>query len=254
MNDKTWDWSLGSETSEQKEKSFPKVGQNGSDLELKPKVTHLTAFKSENLTPQWSVESQMSQDSSDDIVHTSESDKSHKMSRSSTISQSPISGQELNVEVKQDRIASPVSPRVENQNSESLGNREILTKREQLSVAFPRTTATPPKNQGPPLQPNQNPYKKTSLLSHKSANAFASSQGANLEMLPDNAEQPDLPELRKIPSVKPAQQWQGNVEITAPINDRNQYLETGQLSDVDVNRSESDNNHESGVGNFSFNY
>ncbi|KRT78287.1 hypothetical protein AMK59_7091, partial [Oryctes borbonicus] len=45
---------------------------------------------SENLTPQWSTESQMSQESSDDVLQTSESDK--MLSRSSTISQSPISG------------------------------------------------------------------------------------------------------------------------------------------------------------------
>ncbi|GJQ86246.1 hypothetical protein Trydic_g8945 [Trypoxylus dichotomus] len=44
----------------------------------------------ESLTPQWSTESQMSQESSDDILQTSESDK--MLSRSSTISQSPISG------------------------------------------------------------------------------------------------------------------------------------------------------------------
>lgn len=48
--------------------------------------------KIDHLTPQWSTESQMSQESSDDVLHTSESDKI--LSRSSTVSQSPISGQD----------------------------------------------------------------------------------------------------------------------------------------------------------------
>lgn len=51
--------------------------------------------KLSDLTPQWSMESQVSQDSSEDILPTSESDKSKIISRSSTVSQSPISGQEF---------------------------------------------------------------------------------------------------------------------------------------------------------------
>lgn len=76
--------------------------------------------------------------------------------------------------------------------------------------------------------------------------------GVNLETLPDNSERPDqMPTVetvqktvRKTSTVQP--QWAENCEI-APINDRNQYLETGQLSDADVpvySQSGNDNQQE----------
>jgi hypothetical protein len=57
-----------------------------------------------------------------------------------------------------------------------------------------------------------------------------------LETLPDNSEQPDpipVQPARKISS-NGSHPWAENNE--APINDRNQYLETAQLSDVDFNQ------------------
>lgn len=55
-----------------------------------PKHISVSKLKNENLTPQWSIESQVSQDSSDDVLLTSESDnRSNVLSRSSTVSHSP---------------------------------------------------------------------------------------------------------------------------------------------------------------------
>lgn len=110
-------------------------------------------------------------------------------------------------------------------------------------------TPPPPKNtQTPPLPPSgstdehKNIYKRTGVLSHKAANKLRSATGSstansylapfhnqnvNLETPPDNSEQPDPVPLGKTAN-KPLQQWPDNNE--APINDRNQYLETGQLS------------------------
>lgn len=285
-NDKTWDWSIGADnnsivsdnkTDEHNEQMFPKVGetymQNVKPESTPPlskqnlKMPHLNAIKNDNLTPQWSVESQMSQDSSDDIVHTSESDKSHKLSRSSTISQSPLSGHDANFElsVKQDFDANldtkRLSPSYNDNFVETSGNREILSNKDsRTATKNERATSTPPKTLPPPIQQNRdnskNPYKQNAGFTHRAVNKFSSNiqqdnsagsnQGVNLETLPDNAEQPDLPQkkpsMRRISPSKHVQQWQENIEI-APINDRNQYLETGQLSDIDLNQSDGSSNN-----------
>lgn len=324
-NDTTWDWSVdetnataqasyqqqvpnvnrGSETL-QNEQVFPKVENKQLQnvmTKLEPHenvqasqstrstvLDHLTATgkrgKIESLTPQWSVESQMSQDSSDDVLHTSESDKSHLLSRSSTISQSPISAHDGNIDItiKQETFEHP-----EYDNAQALQeNKEILTNRDvqdfqikppfvQSGISTPppakqfapviksEATSLAPKIQTPPLLPPQNYaddsknlYKLTSGLTHKVANRFRTTntspdprsvyqnqsnfqtiynQSVNLETLPDNSEQPDFPQpnqtTRRASLSKSSPHWQENVEV-APINDRNQYLETGHLSDADL--------------------
>lgn len=301
-NDKTWEWSVsdnnsvgGDNKSEEENKQlFSKVSENyvqNIKSEIQPeaaqpversskqhlKMTHLNAIKNENLTPQWSVESQMSQDSSDDIIHTSESDKSHKLSRSSTISQSPLSAHDTNFESSSRQEQLPFDSNLElsvkhpspsyNDNqkfTETSGNREILGNKEfpasqMRTTKTERVTSTPPKSQTPILPPPvQNPYKQNLGYSHRSANKFlniqqdnglqgsSNIQGVNLETLPDNSEQPDLPQkkpsMRRISPSKNVQLWQENIEV-APINDRNQYLETGQLSDIDLNQSDSSSNN-----------
>ncbi|EFA12359.2 hypothetical protein TcasGA2_TC002065 [Tribolium castaneum] len=128
--DETWNWNLE---------------------EAKPPEAPLTGKRNKLDTPQWSVESQMSQESSDDVLQTSESDKS--------------------------RGGEAGGPHVE--------NKEILS---------PKPTKFP-------------------------------TLSVNLESPPDNSEQPD-----KTP---PPPRFENN---EAPINDRNQYLETAQLSDVDFAR------------------
>lgn len=273
-NDKTWEWSISdnnlaagdNKLQEQNEQLFPKVGekyvQNVDSTKQNVKMNHLSAVKNDNLSAQWSMDSQMSQDSSDDVLHTSESG-SRKLSRSSTISQSPISGHDTNFEatLKQEQHLETamrhLSPSVsDNQNFiENTGNREILGNNPRV-VKNERVTATPPKIQTPPVLPplsqqnkdgvGVNPYKQNVGFSHRAANKFSSqenigNQGVNLETLPDNSEQPDLPQkkstVRRISPNRPLQQWQENIEV-APINDRNQYLETGQLSDIDLNPSD----------------
>lgn len=127
-----------------------------------------------------------------------------------------------------------------------------------------KTNPTPPpatKNVTPPLMSQtledfKNPYKRTADLSHKAANRFKAksegnfyqnplftanfTQSVNLETLPDNSEQPDvLPHpVHKMTVGKPPQPENNEV---APMNDRNQYLETGQLSDENTNNMQNDN-------------
>ncbi|KAK5649877.1 hypothetical protein RI129_000906 [Pyrocoelia pectoralis] len=242
--------------------------------------------KTDHLTPQWSTESQLSQDSSD-LLHTSESDKSHMLSRSSTISESPVSGHDINPEnvitqespqnrhqetcnvqnMTEASSSDSVSMNYYRQDTYSLhqeNKEDISGLRDELKQYKSNQTAPPPmKNPTPPhvLPPTddvaQNPYKLNSGLSHnKSANRHnldrqtgtcsvnqlkypltqsPFNQSVNLETLPDNSEQPDTisPISEK---VKPSmQQWPENNEV-APINDRNQYLETGQLSNNDFNQ------------------
>lgn len=161
-------------------------------------------------TPQWSTESQVSQESSDDILQTSESDKSHKMSQNSTISQSPLSGQNF---VLSEELTS------KNEGFENITNyqnREIITnvKQEILpkisSVLSPRTTQLPPILPPLPISTSdeaRNNYKSgsvplTTANRLKTSNIYYSidqfpiefhSQLGNLETLPDNSEQPDAP-------------------------------------------------------------
>ncbi|XP_049821203.1 protein transport protein Sec16A-like isoform X4 [Aethina tumida] len=284
--DETWNWHVEDtkQTTNQVENVvqpdndlFPRVGSAANKLvkaENKPDLPKVqdnlaVAGKRGKLdTPQWSVESQLSQESSDDVLHTSESDR--MMSRSSTVSHSPVSGQEV--------LGQPLEgmPLKTEQNSLDVAgnhqfeNKEILTtikqEQQQPDVKLnstpppPKTNPTPPlpkvnptppplKNtQTPPLPPSgstdehKNIYKRTGALSHKAANKLRSATGSstansylapfhnqnvNLETPPDNSEQPDPVPLGKTAN-KPLQQWPDNNE--APINDRNQYLETGQLS------------------------
>lgn len=324
-NDATWDWSVddtnaaaqtnyqqvhnvnrGSENLQNEQmfskvenkhlqnaiiKSEPQENVQASQSTRNTVLDHLTATgkrgKIENLTPQWSVESQMSQDSSDDVLQTSESDKSHLLSRSSTISQSPTTGHDgnLDITVKQEPFehSDYDSAQGLQENKEILTNRDALDLKikppfiksgtptpppaKQFSTTVKSEAASlPPKIQTPPLLPpsqnfsddTKNPYKLTSGLTHKVANCFRNTnaspdtrgayqnqssfqtiynQSVNLETLPDNSEQPDFPQpsqtARKASLSKSSPQWQENVEV-APINDRNQYLETGHLSDADL--------------------
>lgn len=120
------------------------------------------------------------------------------------------------------------------------------------SASYKANPTAPPavKNATPPLEDFKNPYKRTTDLPHKTTNKFKTkpegnlyqnplfavnfTQTVNLETLPDNSEQPDvLPHpVHKMTAGKPPQP--DNNEV-APMNDRNQYLETGQLSDENTN-------------------
>ncbi|XP_031333554.1 uncharacterized protein LOC116163652 isoform X2 [Photinus pyralis] len=245
--------------------------------------------KIDHLTPQWSTESQMSQDSSD-LLHTSESDKSHMLSRSSTISESPVSGHDINSEnvIRQESPQSrhhetsnvmtetsssdSVSMNYYRQDAYSLhqeNKEDISGLQEELKQYKGNSTIPPPPmtNQTPPHvlpltdDKPKNPYKLNTGLSHKSASKhnleprqsgnpihqskYPVSQSpfnqlVNLETLPDNAEQPDtISHISKKVAVKPSvHQWPDNNEV-APINDRNQYLETGQLSNNECNQPRS---------------
>lgn len=255
---------------------------------------------SENLTPQWSTESQMSQESSDDILQTSESDK--MLSRSSTISQSPISGHDISENLpvqyntQQEIKQEPLDSLEGDAQPQQYENIEILTKTKQEppppqnylpspnppSTSFIKPSPSPPvqnltpppnkintppppmKNQTPPLgDDSKNPYKRNTALSHSAASKTRIltpvmadrpqpsgfqpfTQSVNLETLPDNSEQPDslLPQInlkKSTPASQVQQQFPDNNEV-APINERNQYLETGQLSDESTNHLHVENN------------
>ncbi|KAG5880667.1 hypothetical protein JTB14_037566 [Gonioctena quinquepunctata] len=230
---------------------FPKVNQvktendtNSISLDSIQDQSKLSVNRKKLDTPQWSTESQLSQESSDDIIHTSESDKSHIMSRSSTISHSTLSGYDLAAAQNLDDVPG---------KGETYENKEIVTsvKHEQPP---PKSNPTPPPpkiTQTPPLMPptrasedSKNPYKRTDAQSHVS-NKFRApnitpldsrqnvysfhNQQVNLETLPDNSEQPDPVPSHTFQRVKPVAHLPDNNEV--PINDRNQYLETGQLSE-----------------------
>ncbi|XP_072391264.1 uncharacterized protein Sec16 isoform X2 [Diabrotica undecimpunctata] len=259
-NLETWNWPtqevknpVNNEEPTDVPELFPKIGlvakispKSDTDTDiskLHPLQDHLTVTgkRSKLETPQWSTESQMSQESSDDILHTSESDKSHMMSRSSTISHSPISGHDL--------IAQNIDePPVKN---------DIYETKEMLSnVRLNPTPPSPKTLQGPPLLPtssltddSKNPYKRTTTLSHTSASRFRATnitppdtrqnvyqptfhnQQINLENA-DSSEQPDPDHSQSVQKVKLGHKLDNN---EAPMNDRNQYLETGQLSEVNYN-------------------
>ncbi|XP_044731095.1 uncharacterized protein LOC123294083 isoform X3 [Chrysoperla carnea] len=258
------------------------------------------------LTPQWSIESQLSQDSSDDMLPTSES---NKLSRSSTISQCPSlpnSSQDCEQtytnqeEIKQEPPSmspwtdsnfeptqiSDVTQAINNltlQHQNLFENKEIVTPETHIAKNVtpplnPVKISSPPLTTPPPgpsnVEDSVNPYKRSSgkpnykirvasnlytgrssqenilssnfiqqpnLLEKKSQ--LEVNQVANLETVPDNVERPDQIPIdltcqnntsRKINN----QPWSSssgveNLEV-APKNDRNQYLETGQLSDNDV--------------------
>ncbi|CAG9858230.1 unnamed protein product [Phyllotreta striolata] len=259
LTNETWNWGVEESKNPPAPKEepidyqqqFPKMGlmpkpAQKSALEVdasKPNAVqdHLTVSgkRGKLETPQWSTESQMSQESSDDILHTSESDKSHMMSRSSTISHSPISGHDLAPHVAEEAPA----------KGEFYENKEIVSNIRPDSA---------PKNVPPPLLPSassnlddsKNPYKRNAGLSQVAANRFRSTnitppdtrqtlfktslnyQLGNLETPPDNVEHPE-PLASHTQKIKPVSQRPDNNE--APINDRNQYLETGHLSEGNYN-------------------
>lgn len=334
-NNESWNWNVDNTASQQAElkqslepspddpeTSFPQMGkladkhrklskselntpeQTMGTIENLPSTLMGKRNKMDHLTPQWSLESQMSQDSSDEIAHTSESDKSRMISRSSTISQSPVSGHDANLESLNNLQHDNVSPLQEAYGQSNLENIEspfaapplkknvtppppIKNITPPLNMPPPMKNNTPPLNMPPPMKNNtpplnmpptdtsKNPYQRnTGLQSHKTANKTRSqdnfysgaasnypnsnysatnnqshftnptnsypqqnfppvfNQSVNLESPPDNSEQPDtMPSqhLRK-PSHGKAMPYLENQEV-APMNDRNQYLETGQLSD-----------------------
>ncbi|XP_057668729.1 uncharacterized protein LOC130901379 isoform X3 [Diorhabda carinulata] len=241
-NEEAWNWGVEDAKNPVKNENpgdvqdlFPKISKNSQKTDNDTAQDHSTTGKRGKLeTPQWSTESQISQESSDDVLHTSESDKSHMMSRSSTISHSPISGQD------------PQPQEDAQVKRETYENEEIVN-----NSALPRPPVLPP-----PQSVNdesKNPYKRTTaVLSHSSTtNMFRGavvtppdsrqnlyqtnfhSQQVNLETPPENSEQPD-PVNQPQPSqkVKPNHRPDNN---EAPINDRNQYLETGHLSEGNYN-------------------
>ncbi|KAJ8938477.1 hypothetical protein NQ318_004117 [Aromia moschata] len=248
-NEESWNWGLEDTKSNADPIQNPPKKDEPDVNELFPKVgkNATRPVKTENnpdsVKPLPQDLLKMSQESSDDILHTSESDKSHMMSRSSTISHSPLSGQEPSS-----------SHNLEEATIKNEASYDDLASNHQRAAPVKLTpTPPPPKNtQTPPLMPPpqgslddlKNPYKRSTGLSHKAANKFRASnttppdnrqfqssfhsQQVNLETLPDNSEQPDPMPSQPVQKHKPVAQWPDNNE--APINDRNQYLETGQLS------------------------
>lgn len=248
-------------------------------LNLLPGINRI---KNENLTPQWSIESQVSQDSSEDVMLTSESDnRSNVLSQSSTTSHSPTKSDHLhdfgaqnnqgyhfeinntlvenNLQLPEN-LCEPTHQAVENieRAIQEMNLNAQVENKEIVSPDLPSNNSkkgTPPLSAPPLVQQltgnstsSENPYKKKSeitFLQSASPSVFrpASAEnqlGVNLETVPDNSERPDQVSnnetvhktVRKTSIVH--QQWAENCEI-APINDRNQYLETGQLSDAAEN-------------------
>lgn len=260
-------------------------------LNLLPGINRV---KNENLTPQWSIESQVSQDSSEDVLLTSESDnRSNVISQSSTTSHSPTkldhlhdfgapNNQAYNVETNNTLVENNLQlPEGLSETKQESGlenieraiqemslnaqveNKEIVSPDSNLPSSNSKK-GSPPLSAPPLVQQltgssssSENPYKKisteTTFLQSSFRPSSAENQlGVNLETVPDNSERPDQihstenvqKTVRKTSIVH--QQWAENCEI-APINDRNQYLETGQLSDAaenDFSRSEDVNTNQ----------
>lgn len=227
--DESWNWGL-EEASNNTETVSPREMNSSQDLSLKlgdsarQNIKQLNSYNFSKTTtnqitkrgkldtPQWSTESQVSQESSDDILQTSESDKSHKISRNSTISQSPLSGQDLAMASLSGEL--PIS----NEGFDNLPNfenKEIVSNLKQELLPKVNSTLPPPKaSQTPPILPpavmgnnddSKNMYKLGTGLSHKATNKFRTANitppldryqvgfhnQVNLETLPDNSEQPD---------------------------------------------------------------
>lgn len=211
---------------------FPKIGDVSKQTVKQPTSYELANNPLSNQlikrgkleTPQWSTESQISQESSDDILQTSESDKSHKMSRNSTLSQSPLSGQDMGMASLSEEVPT-INDGVEMSHFE---NKEIVSigKQEQhqkisAPLLTPKPSHTPPILPPPPIgtsDDQKNLYKATSGISHKSPNTFRSpnvtnvipttdrfqvfhNQQVNLETLPDNSEHPDNVPTQSFPKV-----------------------------------------------------
>ncbi|KAL3278660.1 hypothetical protein HHI36_016197 [Cryptolaemus montrouzieri] len=276
-NDESWNWSVEEPGNQLKENIrddipakdsmdlFPKMGKlatmgagdqgNADEIigSLPPPAA--TGRRNKLETPQWSMDSQLSQESSDDILQTSESDN-HLVS-SSTVSHSPLSGLDnlhpMKEDLTTDNVLNPIYQHIE--------NREIIRNDHDQDLNQSQLSTRPPSF--PPVgsafvasqEDPKMPYNRASNSSHKNPisavpttqfsarqNAYAPSfaQSVNLETVPDNSEHPDvassnssgkLSGLSSPPQrTNQLQNWQDNNE--APMNDRNQYLETGQLSDA----------------------
>lgn len=232
-NDESWNWGLEDTTPQivpQKDVSNLQDSLSKTDdfTKQNPKQPHnydSTKVSSNQLTkrgkldtPQWSTESQISQESSDDILQTSESDKSHKVSGNSTISQSPLSGPDLAISSFSELNTEPEYV----ENSLNFENKEIISNMNEEHLDKSASAILTPKslqmasNLPPPPTgklkettgsnvESKNMYKLTSNISHKSVNKYCTSnitstekypvpfhnQQVNLETLPDNSEQPD---------------------------------------------------------------
>lgn len=121
------------------------------------------------------------------------------------------------------------------------------------------TSAPPASKPNVPLTDFKNPYKRnTGMSHHKPTNQMKPvSQPEtssyyqnttfgqpfaqfNLESLPDNSEQPDVMMPHHVHKINQNKSQQPDNNEVAPINDRNQYLETGQLSDESTNNLQLD--------------
>lgn len=197
---------------------FPKMSDMGKQTTKQSTSYDLTKIAPNQFTkrgkldtPQWSTESQVSQESSDDVLQTSESDKSHKMSHNSTISQSPLPGQDLAIVSLSEELPTTTECLDTTSNFE---NKEILSNIKKDKHKINSTPVLPKPSQTPPTLPlpsigghdeSKNMYKLTTGISHRTANKVKSAnvtppidrhqvfhnQQVNLETLPDNSEQPD---------------------------------------------------------------
>nr|CAI5859844.1 unnamed protein product [Callosobruchus analis] len=266
-NDESWNWGVedskptinqaagltpATPTGSNAQDLFPLVGQPRRDS-AKPEndcnvpnkisvVQDSTSKRGKLETPQWSTESQMSQESSDDVVHTSEKEIHMMMSHNAA------AGYSLAAQTHS-KVEDPVELSYDQQQFE---NKEIVPtvppKANPTPPPPPVNTQTPPLNVLPPpgiAGDEMNPYKRNTALSHKAVSKFRTSnvspsesrqnfgyqQQVNLEAPPDNSEQPDpVPPGHNFVKMKSTQHRPENNEAPL-INDRNQYLETGQLSE-----------------------
>ncbi|KAL1505990.1 hypothetical protein ABEB36_005430 [Hypothenemus hampei] len=244
VTDESWNWTLTDSSTQQQNVLENNMRQEHNVNNLFPTIGDIKSNKTDNQvsrkkieTPQWSTESQPSLESSDDVLHTSESDKSHLVSRSSTISHSPTSGQDLLLHHQLYHQDDP---------HHHVENKEIVVKHERVNPTPPlaKNVNTPPLLVPPPAgssEDTRNPYKRSGGLSHKQANKLKTTSaspnfnpGVNLETLPDNSEHPDPPLVHNAIKNANFQQWPQIENNEAPINDRNQYLETGQLSEANT--------------------
>lgn len=225
---------------------------------------NLEKLKNQSFLKQESTDSAISQESTSDDLQTSEE---KQLSRSSTISQCPsIPQQEYfgensvehhfdqNFQFKPDTVSEEIDNwndgngmndnTIQSQIAEvrhAIENLALQQNFENKEIVTPETSQVrkplpppPPKNLTPPLnQESSNPYKRNNSKSNYVAiGSQSNTQEVNLETVPDNVERPDLgtPDLGRAQNRKRGPQIVENLEV-APKNDRNQYLETGQLSE-----------------------
>ncbi|KAK9872597.1 hypothetical protein WA026_018729 [Henosepilachna vigintioctopunctata] len=272
-NDETWNWSVEEPSNQGKEPMlgndnpyknpadlFPKVGKAataraGGDVgnldNIGNSLPSLAAAKRNKLeTPQLSMDSQMSQESSDDILQTSESD--NHLASSSTVSHSPLSGHDNLLQTREDLPLdnlSSVYQLAENseiiQNSSSnlnhLASPAVIP--QQGFTSLPPTALASKEDLKSTFKKVPNVRNSTLVSSNQGSrqNMYhqPSNQSVNLETLPDNSEHPDVPISSSMKTFSTTnlpqtsilyQNWQDNNE--APMKDRNEYLETGQLSEA----------------------